>query len=125
MKIATIIVRVLLGLLYIAASVVVLFNLVQQPELAGKQKLFMDGMNATGYMLKLIKITELVCGLAFVSGRFVPLAAVIIAPVSLNILLYHVFVDTSGMPVGIFVVLANVFLGYAYRDKFAPLFEPK
>ena len=48
MKIAVIIVRTLMGLLFIFASVVVLLNLVPQPELTGKTKIFMDGMNASG-----------------------------------------------------------------------------
>lgn len=125
MKIAAIIVRVLMGLLFLFASISVLFNLVPQPELTGNSKTFMDGVNATGYLMKLIKITELLCGLAFVSGYFVPLATVIIAPIIVNIFFFHAFVDASGLPVGIFLVLANIFLAYAYRDKFKPLLEAK
>ncbi|HEX8738288.1 MAG TPA: DoxX family membrane protein [Pyrinomonadaceae bacterium] len=125
MKIAIIIVRVLMGLLFLFASIVVLFNLVPQPELTGKVKIFMDGVNASGYLLPLIKITELVCGIAFVAGRFVPLATVVIAPVIVNIFFFHAFVDTSGLPVAVFLVLANIFLAYANWDKFKPLLEAK
>ena len=125
MKIAVIIVRVLMGLLFLFASISVLFNLVPQPELTGNTKTFMDGVNATRYLMPLIKITELVCGLAFVSGYFVPLATAVIAPITVNIFLFHAFVDTSGLPVGIFLVLANIFLAYAYWDKFKPLLEAK
>ena len=125
MKIAVIIVRVLMGLLFLFASISVLFNLIPQPELTGNTKTFMDGINATGYLFKLIKITELLCGIAFVSGYFVPLAAVVIAPIIINIFLFHAFVDTSGLPVGIFLVLANIFLAYACWDKFKPLLEAK
>ena len=125
MKIAVIIVRVLMGLLFLFASISVLFNLIPQPELTGNTKTFMDGVNATRYLLPLIKITELLCGIAFVIGRFVPLATVVIAPIIVNIFFFHAFVDTSGLPVGIFLVLANIFLAYAYRDKFTPLLEAK
>ena len=125
MKIAVIIVRVLMGLLFLFASISVLFNLVPQPVLTGNTKTFMDGVNATGYLMKLIKITELVCGIALVSGYFVPLATVVIAPIIVNIFLFHAFVDASGLPVGVFLVLANIFLAYAYRDKFKPLLEAK
>jgi putative oxidoreductase len=125
MKIAVLIVRVLMGLLFLFASVSVLFNLVPQPELTGKVKVFMEGVNASGYLLPLIKITELVCGLAFVAGRFVPLATVVIAPIIVNIFFFHAFVDTSGVPVAVFLVLANIFLAYAYWDKFKPLLEAK
>ena len=125
MKYAVIVVRVLMGLLFVFASVVVLFKIAPQPELTGNTKIFMDGVNASGYLLPLIKITELFCGIAFLAGRYVPLAAVVIAPVIVNILLYHSFVDTSGLPVAILLFLGNIFLGYAYRDKFKPLLEAK
>jgi len=125
MKITVIIVRVLMGILFLFASISVLFNLIPQPELSGNTKIFMDGINASGYLLKLIKITEMFCGIAFVSGYFVPLATVVIAPVVVNIFLFHAFVDTQGLPVAIILVLANIFLAYAYLDKFNPLLEAK
>jgi uncharacterized membrane protein YphA (DoxX/SURF4 family) len=125
MKIAVIIVRVLMGLLFLFASIVVLFKLVPQPEQTGNVKIFMDGVNASGYLLPLIKITELLCGIAFVAGRFVPLATVVIAPIIVNIFFFHAFVDTSGLPVAVFLVLANIFLASAYWDKFKPLLEAK
>lgn len=125
MKIAVIIVRVLMGLLFLFASIVVLFRLVPQPELSGNTKIFTDGVNASGYLMPLIKITELLCGVSFVSGFFTPLATVVIAPVTINIFLFHVFVDQSGLPVAIFLLLGNLFLAYAYFEKYKPLLTAK
>ena len=125
MKIAVIIVRTLMGSLFLFASISYLFNLMPQPELTGDVKLFMDGMLATGYMMILIKITELICGLAFVSGYFVALALVVISPVIVNIFLFHLLVEPSGLPVAIFLVTANLFLGYAYIEKFKPILKAK
>lgn len=128
MRIAVIIVRVLMGLLFIFSVVAysaIFFKLVPQPEITGNAKIFTDGVNVTGYFMPLVKITELLCGIAFVSGFYVPLATVVIAPIIINIFLFHVFVDTSGMPVGIFLVLANLFLAYANWDKFKPLLQAK
>jgi len=129
MKIAMIIVRTLMGLLFIFASVVVLLNIFPPPppdqmpnDIARK---FNEGIWATPYFIKLLKITELLCGIAFVSGRFVPLATVVIAPIIINIFMYHAFVDTSGLPVGIFLVVANVFVAYYYRDHYKGLLTAK
>ena len=127
MKIAMIIVRTLMGLLFIFASVVVLFNLMGPPpefpnEIARK---FNEGMFAPPYFVKVLKITELLCGIAFVAGRYVPLATVVIAPVIINIFLYHAFVDTSGLPVAIFLVAANIFVAYYYRKSYAGLLAAK
>jgi uncharacterized membrane protein YphA (DoxX/SURF4 family) len=125
MKITVIIVRVLMGLLFLFASIVYFLNLFPQPELTGNTKTFMDGVSATRYLMPLIKITELLCGIAFVSGYLVPLGTIVIAPIVVNIFLFHAFVDTQGLPVGVFLVLANIFLAYAYWDKFKPLLEAK
>jgi putative oxidoreductase len=125
MKIAYIIVRVLMGLLFLFASITYFLNLIPQPELTGNMKEFTEGLAATGYFMPLLKITELVCGLALVAGRFVPLAIVILAPVIINIFFVHLFLDRTGLPVAIFLVLANAFLAYYNRDKFEPLFEAK
>ncbi len=125
MKIAMIIVRTLMGLLFVAASIVVIFNLVPKPELTGAVKTFNEGMEAAPYFMTLLKVTELLCGLAFVSGRFVPLATVIIAPVIINIFLFHLFLDQSGLPVAIFLVAANIFVAYYYRKSYAGILAAK
>ncbi len=125
MKIAVIIFRTLMGLLFIFASIVVLFNLVEPPPMTGPIKTFNEGLMASGYFMTLLKITELVCGIALVAGRFVPLALVILAPIIVNIFFVHTFLDRSGLPVAIFVVLVELFLAYAYRKSYTALFVPK
>ena len=121
MKTAIIIVRVLMGLLFIFASVTVLFNLFPQPEFYGNHKMFVDGINASKYLMPLIKITELFCGIAFLTGYFVPLATVVIAPVVINILFTHIFVSPEGLPVAVALLFANIFLAYANWDKYRPM----
>ncbi len=125
MKIAVIIVRVLLGLMFLFSSIVVLFNLMPQPELKGGAKLFMEGLIASHYFLPLLQITQLLCGMAFIIGRFVPLATVVIFPVILNITLYHAFVAPEGLPIAIVLLLANLFLAFAYRKNYATLVAAK
>ena len=122
-----IVVRTLMGLLFIFASITVLFHLVPKPELTGAVKTFNEGLDATGYFWYLLKITELVCGLAFVVGRYVPLATVVIAPIIINIFMFHTFVDRNmpGPAVAIFLVLAEIFVAYYYRASYAPLLRAK
>ena len=125
MKIAMIIVRTLMGLLFLFASIAVLFNLIPKPELTGTVKAFNDGMESVGYFVPLLKITELLCGIAFVVGRYVPLATVVVAPIIVNIFFFHAFVDRTGLPVAIFLVLANSFVAYYYRASYAGLLTAK
>lgn len=125
MRIAIIIVRVLMGLLFIFASVAFFFDLVEPPEMEGDLLAFNMGLAAAGYLFPLVKTIELLCGLAFLSGFFVPLAAVVIFPISVNILFVHLFLDPAGLPVAIFVILANLFLAYACRQHYRRLFAKR
>ena len=125
MKIAVIIVRLLMGALFLFASIAGLFHLMPQPELKGNAKLYMDGMTASGYFITLLMGTELACGLAFVTGRFVPLATVVIFPVTLNILFYHIYVAPEGLPVAIPLLAANLFLAFACRKHYRALLAAK
>lgn len=125
MKIAMIIVRTLMGLLFIFVSVTFLFGLITPPPMEGPIKAFNEGLAASGYFFTLLKVTELVCGILLVVGRFVPLALIILAPIVINILMVHLFLDRSGLPVAIFLVFASIFLAYYYRDSFAGVLKAK
>lgn len=125
MKITALIVRILMGLMFAFASIVVLFKLVPQPEQTGNVKLFMDGINASVYMMTTIKVIELICAVAFLSGRFVPLATVVIFPINVNILLFHAFLAPEGLLVAILLMLGNLFLAWYYRDRYKAMLTAK
>ncbi len=127
MKIAIIIVRSLLGAMYVFFSAIVLFNinLFDAPPPSPALQTFMGGMVASGYLLKFIKITELVCGLFLLINRFSPLATVIIFPVTINIFLTHAFIAQDGLPMAGAILLFNLFLAYAYRKNYATLVMAK
>ena len=121
MKALVIIIRILTGLLFLFSSVVVLFGLMPQPEMQGDVKLFNDGIAASGYLMPLLKVTELVCAIALLTNRFVPLATVVIFPITLNILLFHAFLAPEGLPIALYLFLSNLFLAYRYRKNLLPL----
>ena len=125
MKIAMIIVRTLMGLLFLFASISYFGGFMEEPELEGNMRVFNDGLKASLYILPVIKTLEFLCGLAFITGRYVTLAAVVIAPIIVNILCVHIFLDTAGLPVAIFAVLGNSFLAYYYRENYRSLFKAK
>jgi len=125
MKIVMIIVRTLMGLLFVFGSVVYFLNLFPPPPMEGAMKSFNEGLAASGYFFNLLKITELVCGILLLTGRFVPLALVILAPIIINIFFVHLMLDRSGLPVAIFLIIAELFLAYWYRDAFKALLTSK
>lgn len=123
MKIAVIIIRVLLGAMYLFASVSYFFHLMpkEAPAMTAAQTTFMAGVMASVYLMPLIKVTELVCGALLLIGRTAPLAALVIFPVTLNIFLYHAFLGPKELPMVAVMLLFNLFLFYAYRAKYLPI----
>lgn len=123
LRITVIVARTLMGLLFLFASITYFFKLITPPPITGPMKTFNDGLEASRYLVPTAKAIELMCGLAFVSGRFTALAAVLIAPIIINIVLIHAFLAPEGLPLAIFLVLANGLVAYAHRDRYAPLFR--
>jgi putative oxidoreductase len=125
MKIAVIIVRSLMGLLFLMSSVGFFLNLFPQPVLEGNMLTFNKGVEASGYLMTLIKATELVVALAFLTGRFVRLATVIIFPVIVNIFMVTLMLAPDGLPMSIFLLLGDLFLAFYYRKDYAPMLAAK
>jgi putative oxidoreductase len=125
MKIAVIIIRSLLGLIFVASAVVVLFNLVPVPPLTGDVKTFNDGLKVTGYFIPMLKIIELICGVALLSGFFVPLALVVLFPITVHIFAYHAVLAPEGHILSAVILVAHLFLAWYHRKSYAPLFLAK
>lgn len=124
LRITVIVVRTLMGLLFIWSSTMYFFKYITPPPLPpGPFKVFDEGVRAAVYLVPTVKGLELVCGLAFLAGRFVPFAAVLIAPIIVNILLVAVFLFPPTLPFGIFLVLANGFVAWYHRESYRPLFQ--
>lgn len=121
MKIFTLVLRVLMGLLFLFGAIAYFFKLITPPPLEGAMKVFNDGLDAAPYLMPTVKAIELLCGLAFVSGRFVPLATVLIAPIIVNIVGVHAFLAPEGLPIALFLVLANGVVAWRHREAYRTL----
>ena len=118
MKKATIVFRILLGILFLFASLSYFFHWVQEPKAKGALPVFQEGLQAAVYLMPLVKVLELVVGLSYVSGKYVPLANLLLLPISVNILLVNAFLSPKTLPIGIIVVLGNIFLLYRYWSHY-------
>jgi uncharacterized membrane protein YphA (DoxX/SURF4 family) len=123
MKITTIIIRTMLGLLFLYTSVSYFFHLTPEPASTGEFKAFQVGIVASMYLLPLAKAIELLCGLSFITGKFMTLANIMIFPVTLNILLINYFLTPENLPIAIFVFVGNLFLIYTHWENYKGLFK--
>ncbi|MBF7090846.1 DoxX family protein [Flavobacterium sp. ALJ2] len=122
MKIATIIIRTLIGLLLLFASVSYFLHLMPEPEVTGNFKAFNVGLIASTYIMPLAKSIELICGIAFLTGRYVTLANILILPITINILFINYFMTPENLPIAGLLFLGNLFLIYRYWNNYKSVF---
>lgn len=80
---------------------------------------------ASGYLFTVVKIVEIMVGVLLLANRFVPLALIVIFPISLNIFMFDTILEPAAAPIGIFVILLNVYLCFAYVEYYKPFLTPK
>lgn len=120
--------RIILGLGFTVFGIMGLLNLIPPPpDMPEKLMQFNTGLAASGYFFPFLKLVETVCGIMLLSGFFVPLALVVLAPIILNIVLVHAFLAPSGLAPGIILGLLEVYLAFfsPYSTKIKALFEKK
>lgn len=91
-----------------------------EPMPAGAVSFSVALMNS-GYMFQFIKGTEVLAGLLLLCNRFVPLALVILAPIVLNILAFHLWLLPSGTGLSFAILALQLYLAWAHRRAIAPL----
>lgn len=116
--------RVLLGLPLVVFGLNGFLQFLPQPPLEGDAATYMTGLAATGYFFPLLKATEIAAGIALLSGRFVPLALVVLAPIVLHIFAFHAFL-AGGIGLPVVMIALGLYLAFSYRESFRGVLEAK
>ena len=122
-RVMPIIARVLLGLMFFVFGLNGFLNFIpppKDPPPAGAMD-FAMAMMKTGYLFKLVKGTEVLCGLLLLLNRFVPLALVLLAPVIVNIVAFHVFLAPASVAMAVVILGLELYLAWAYRAYYRPM----
>jgi putative oxidoreductase len=125
MKYLIIIVRVLLGLLFVVFGSNGFFHFMgPMPQLEGDAGAFIGALLNSGYIYPIAAL-EVAGGLCLLLGsRFVALGLTLLGPVIVNIVLYHIYLDRSGLGMAICISVFTLFLLWVYRYKFPAIFQP-
>ncbi len=124
MKYAIIIVRFLLGLLFAVFGSNAFLHFIPMPPMQGQAGAFIGALASSGYIY-VIALLQVVGGLLLLIGtRFVPLGLILLGPVIVNIVLYHIFLDPSGLLMACVISILALFLLWIYRYKFPAIFQP-
>ncbi|MGZ3753686.1 MAG: hypothetical protein ACXVAY_01935 [Mucilaginibacter sp.] len=124
MKIAVMIARIMLGLIFVVFGLNFFLHFYNpaMPVMSPVATAFQTGLFGSGYFFKYMKVIEVLCGLFILINRYTALFLVILFPISVNIFLFHAILLPSGIPVGTAVLVLNLFLGFAYRKYYTGLF---
>src|SRR3954463_7078970 len=126
MKRSTLIVRILLGLIYLIFGLDYFLHFIPyQPSHTGAAAALKNGLMATGYIYPMMKSIQIAGGISLIVNRYAPFSAVALFPISLNVFLFHTVLVPSGWLMGVFLLGPNLFLGYAYRKYYHGMFVKK
>lgn len=118
----TMIVRIALGILLVIFGANKLHPFLPMPEPAGAAADFMNSLGATGYIFPVLGILEVAIGLMLLTKKWVPFAIILLAPISINILLFHLFLAIPGFAIALLVAIFNAILIYKHWRLYKPLF---
>jgi putative oxidoreductase len=125
MKIAVLIARILLGLVFLVFGANGLHPfLPMPPPPPGPAGQYFLALAQSHYMVVPF-VVQLLGGILLLANRYVPLALAILGPVIVNILCFHIFMLRTGLPLATVVAILWCILFYYYRRSFAGIFEQR
>ena len=116
--------RLFLGIVFLVAGIngyFVIFGL--EPFIATSSEAM--ALFEFKYLLIVEKSLEVICGILLFINRFIPMAIAILAPIVVNILLLHLFLDHSLLLLAVLLVIALGYLLFSYRKNFLGILERK
>ena len=125
MKIVTLIARILLGLIFVVFSLNGFLNFLSMgPMPTGLAGQFIGALFLSHYFW-VVAALQIVGGVLLLVNRFVPLALVLLGPVIVNILLYHLFLNLTGIALAIIVTILWFIVFYGHRQYFSGIFAQR
>ena len=121
MKIAALIARILLGLVFVVFGLNGFLNFIKGPLPSGVAGQFLGALMQSHFVFVLSAV-ELAGGALLLANRYVPLALVLLGPVIVNIFFYHLLMDRSGLIIAIVVVILWGLVALRHRQYFSGLF---
>lgn len=124
MKIASLIARYLLGLIFLIFGLNGFFHFIPMPPPTGTAGQYMGALFVSKFLV-VVFLLELIPAILLLVNRYVPLALVLLGPVIVNIFLFHALMAPSGLPLAAIVVVLWLLVFAGVRNAFAGIFAQK
>jgi uncharacterized membrane protein YphA (DoxX/SURF4 family) len=116
------ILRIVLGIILVVFGANKFGNFMPMPPMTGDAATFMGGLGVSGYMFPLLVILEILIGVLLIAKKAVPFALILLAPLAVNMVLFHAAMAPEGIAPAAIVFILNAVLMYFNWDKFKGLF---
>ncbi|MBS3156863.1 hypothetical protein J4442_01675 [Candidatus Woesearchaeota archaeon] len=113
------------GIILVVLGTMAFMNLPLPGFYLPKALAFLQALGDTGYMNYIMGIIQILVGLMFITRRYVALGAIILMPISFNIVIFHLFLDLKTIIPGLIIFALNVFILYTEHDKYKSLLRSK
>ncbi len=121
MKIAVLIARILLGLIFLVFGLNGFLNFLHMPPPPGAAGQYL-GVLFVSHYLAVVFLLQIIGAVLLLTNQFVPLALVLLGPVVFNILLFHTFLFPAGFPPALIAAILWFIVFYWHRKAFAGIF---
>jgi putative oxidoreductase len=122
MRIVTLIARLLLGLIALVFGLNGFLNFIPMGPLPGGLAGQFIVALAMSHYFWVVAALQVVGGALLLINRYVPLGLVLLGPVIVNILCYHVFLNPTGLVLPILVTILWFIVYYSRRQNFSGIF---
>ncbi len=124
MKIAVLIARILLGLLFLVFGLNMFLHFIPTPPLAGVAAQFMGAMFISHFLL-FVGAFQVMGGALLLSGLYIPLGLVLLGPIVMSVLLFHALMAPQGLPLALVTAVLWFIVFAGFRRSFAGIFEQR
>ncbi|MBL4675243.1 MAG: DoxX family membrane protein [Mucilaginibacter sp.] len=124
MKTTVLVSRLVLGFIYLVFGLDHFFRFIpyQPPLHPGAAGAFKAGLMAAGYFYPMQKVIQILGGLSLLTNRWAPLGAVLLFPISLNVLLFHTLLAPEGWAMGVVLIVPNLLLAVGWWKYYKSIF---
>ena len=124
MKLAQTAARFLLGIMFTVFGLNGFLHFIPQPPPTSQLAMQYMTTLATSHYFVLVFALQLIAGLLLLANRYVALALTLLAPILVNILLYHALMEPTTIAPGLVATILWLVLFTQVRAAFAGLFQP-
>ena len=112
------IIRILLGIILLLSAINKLFKFIPTPA-----DNLLESLGKVDYIFPLVAVSEIIIALLLLTKKWVAFALLLLVPLSLNILLFHLYLNFQGILLAVVVITLNGILLYKHRRQYTPIFK--